>query len=492
MKLFVSSLSSGETKPVIQPTIKDFRYGADYAISSNSDVWSGVNQERVEFMAWKYGIRSTVFEESTSTPVSRDQYTQGIFESSIYWLTDRYNNGTYAVDIPDYYSDTWTSAGVSAFPVAVLGEAKPTRYPNLGTQMMYISGGLVGIQLDVPYTDWDKGLTPSVGVDPDESPNANIIATGTNGDGMILGYLTTSIQGNIGYSYRNGQEGTRQLYEKYLQGGRNSSDSKVSLGEWFDSYEITSRADISYPSTSRVMDTTDIYTVEQNIDNVEANLEAKTIPNGGWYNNFTHWWSANMFNFESFYSRLKTVKDRNSEICWDAGMSEAVGYLWFKDMITGVAFNGSVITVNIDNKYNLDLTKIFTPISIEIDLTGTSLSGKNITANQGRVRSLGSDKFIVEVYATSLSTTISQTSNPDYINLDYPVLLTDNFMTDTLTVTTDVLTKVTLFSDEVGTVIERKYTDSDSHVFTGLSSGQTYYLGIMSRENKTIIETITT
>lgn len=499
MKLFASSLSQGSSTPIQDPLLKRLRYGADYIISNNTDTYS-TNAMEVEYLSYKYGIRGTVFETASISNVNREVYTMNIFECSIYWPTDTYYNGNNITSIPDYYSGTWSSSGVAAFPNAVLGAAKPLRYPNIGTQQMYMSGGLIGVQLDVLYTDWDKGIgneglnNPSK--DPDESASAVIIATGTNGDGLqgMLGYLNTSPQGNKSYSYRNGQEGTWQVYAKYMLQGRNSTASVYSDNQWFDTFLKSDRIDVSCPSTTRIVDTTinPDYTFQESVNKAESELNLKTIPNSNWYNNFAHWHSTNMGDFETFYTMLRSVIDANTEFVWLAGMSEAVSYNWFADMITNVSFNGSVISVAIDNVNNIDLSLISCPVSIEIDLTGTGLQGKNIQSNNGRVRNLGSDRFIVEIFADSLQTAIIETASPDYYNFDNPSVTGESFVTDTLTIDTDMLTVATLFSDTSGTIVERKTSNSLQHIFTGLSTGQTYYLGIMSRENKSIIQTINT
>src|SRR5690606_17242551 len=70
--------------------------------------------------------------------------------------------------------------------------------------------------------------------------------------------------------------------------------------------------------------------------------------------------------------------------------SKAFVFIRFKDMFLGSDTNG------INNA--IDPTRITTPISIEIDLSGTALAGKNIASDQAvMVRSLGSNKWIINV-----------------------------------------------------------------------------------------------
>ena len=101
---------------------------------------------------------------------------------------------------------------------------------------------------------------------------------------------------------------------------------------------------------------------------------------------------------------------------------------------------------------------------------------------------LGDNKWIVDV-AINRPTRITA-GTPNYYDLEKPSVLSSVLVGSDLTITTDQETRVTLFSDEVGTVIERKYVDNTTHVFTGITTG-TYYLGVMNNTNRTIAETIT-
>lgn len=499
MKLFFTSLIP---QPVSTPTLKKFRYGFDYAISNCTDTY-GVNHENMEFLTMKYGFRSTVFESTSFSTVNRDEYTQNVFECCIYWNATFYADDGYK-SIPDYASAVWTSAGVAAFTNAVLGVSKPKNYPLKGTQMMYISDGRLGIQLDVPYTDWDKGIgyegINNPDVDPESSDTAEITATGTDGDSFDTNYAglsDTSPQGYKAFSYGQGMEDTWQLRALYQLAGRNSESSVVSTGEWFDEWSINKRSEISYPSTSRITDTDidPVYTIQENIDNVETNLNTKTIPDQGWYRNFTHWHSASMSDMETFLIMIKSVVDANPS-CWVAGMGEAVEYRWFRNMITGIEItNGSsdvTVNVTIENALDIPLDNIITPISIELNLIGTSLESKDITSDNGRVRSMGNNIFIIDVFVDSLETILTEDLTPDYYNFDDPVIIGNVYGSGTLTIDTDVLTVATLFIDTVGTVVERKLSDATQHVFTSLSGSTTYYLALMTRETKSIIETINT
>jgi hypothetical protein len=224
---------------------------------------------------------------------------------------------------------------------------------------------------------------------------------------------------------------------------------------------------------------------------IKDKIETVTIPTNGWYNNFTHWHTADLVLMDEFYAALQETNTANN--CWFAGMSEASEYRWFLDMITsttaGMIDSSCIVSVTIDNVHNLPINHIVTPISVEIDLSSTVLSGKNITSNKGGVLSLGADKYIVEVNASDLVIEITE-GIQDYFDVVNPVMLSSTLDGSDLTITTDQKTVITLFSDQIGTVVNRTYSLDTSNVISGVASG-TYYVGIMNNTNKTIIEEIT-
>lgn len=495
MKLFFTSLPVNEFN--IPTTLQRFRYGADYAISSNTDTYAA-NVEEMEFLSMKYSVRGTVFEQSQTSLVSRDVYTQNTLEESIYWLTNNYHNGTSIVAIPDYTAATWSSAGVAAFPNAILGAPKPLQYPNIGTQMMYMSSGLIGVQLSVAFTDWDKGIGNegvfNPVVDPQKSDVATITSTGTNGDGFPSDYFNTSP--NKAGSYSSGQQGTWQVYANHGITWRNSSAGGNVPDTYFDEWDITQRSELTYPSSVRYTDGVSMSgTFPERVIWISDKITTVSIPGGGWFRNFTHWHTATVSDMELLYIELKNISDTEVEEAWFAGVSEATEYSWFRNMVTGINAVQSganvTVTVTIDNVFNLDLTHIITPISIEVDLSKTVLTGLDIVSDVGRVRSLGNDIYIVDVYADSLETVLTF-GTADYISLDYPAVTLQTFNSGTLIINTDLLTVATLFSDQNGTVVERKNSNATAHTFNGLASGTTFYLAIMTRENKSIIKTINT
>jgi hypothetical protein len=492
MKLFLSNIT--QTTKEVPTQVQRFRYGKDYAISSNTDTF-GVGAPEMEFLSWKYGVRSTVYESMNGSAVIRDQYTQKIFECSIYWLANKYSDPTDKA-IPDYTSSNYSSLGEAAFNV-IDGDPKLQRYPNNGTQLFHITGGRLGVKLNRALNSWDmgqEGITLSDTFDPTNITDDSLFIdeVGTEGDGFSATFaknINTSPQRHKCFSYSFGQEGTWQQKAQYFLSGRNSESGNNNTGDYFDAWDIEQRYQISHPSSTRITDTM-VGDDATKVSWIKDKIETVTIPTNGWFNNFTHWHTADLGLMELFYTALQETDSLNN--CWFAGMSEASEYRWFLDMITGTTagFIGSscFVTVSINNVHNLPISHIITPISVELDLTGTSLDGKDIKSNKGGIVSLGSNKYIVEVNATDLVIEVTE-GVQEYYELVNPTLLSSNLVVNDLTITTDQNTVLTLFSDEIGTVIERKYNKDNSHVFSGIVSG-TYYLGIMNNTNSTIIETI--
>jgi len=471
-----------------------FRYGKDFAISSNSDIDS-TNTNQMEFYSVKYGVRSTIYEESSGNAVVKDVYKQNAIEESLYFPTDKVYSDRTIIFIPDYYNSTYSASGAAFYEGVSIGDPKPLRYPNNGTQMMYMTNGRIGVKLNQAYSDWDKGVG-SIGInnpakDPINTSSLVIESTGSEGDGfseMFNIYSRTSLQGWRSFAYRQGQQGTWQGQQIAI-GGRNSESGGNVSGDYFDDWLIENRSQLSSPSSTRITDTfftgdnsTRVAWIKDKIDNV-------TSISGGWFRNFTHFWSADMSLMEAFYTMLGTYDN-----AWFCGMSEAVDYRWIFDMVTKIDFlqidnNTLVSSVVVNNKYGLNLNYINDKtISCEIDLTGTLQQGLDIQTDVGKVVKLGDDKWIVDV-AINRPTKITA-GTPNYYDLDKPSVLSSVLVGSDLTITTDQETRVTLFSDEVGTVIERKYIDNNTHVFTGITTG-TYYLGVMNNTNRTIVETIT-
>tara|TARA_R110002020_G_scaffold93467_2_gene225497 strand:+ start:2751 stop:4217 length:1467 start_codon:yes stop_codon:yes gene_type:complete len=485
IRLLLSSISNSNVN--VPSSLKELRYGKSYVIASNTDTYSAATSKQIEIYSLKYGVRSTVFEFGSSNTVIRDVYTQGVFEESIYFRTDMCSLNGVVQNIPDYESSTYTSSGAAVYPNINIGDPKLTRYPNMGTQMMFMTDGADGVKLDRDFTDWDKGIGSGNNppFDPESTDGLVIESEGVNGDsllGLWLDHKGTSSQHHKTISYRNGQQGTPQLYQKYVKGGRTSVTGGNVTGDYFDDLDVGT----NYPSSTRLTDSDMTGSITERVDWIKDKISTETIPNGGFYRNFTHWHSALMSDMEALYIGLEDVSDDD---CWFSGMSECIEYSVFKNAIT--SFNAIVVGDSIQVYVRVDdtdLTTIVTPVNIEVDVTGTPLEGVDIVSSVGEILSLGSNRYLIEVFATNKTTTISE-GVQYYLDTVKPSVLTSGLDGSDLTVTTDQETKMTLFSDESGTVIERKYNNDTTHVFNSISSG-TYYLGVINNTNRSIIETI--
>ena len=269
MRLFSSSINTTSSGVDVPSSIKRFRYGKDYSISSNTDTF-GVNASEMEYLSWKYGVRSTVYEGMTNNPVNRDQYKQNVFECSIYWLANKYSDPT-DLATPDYTSSNYSASGESAFNVTN-GDPKLQRYPNNGTQLYYITDGRLGVKLNRPLNSWDRGEEGGASSDSFDPTNITdntlfIESYGTEGDGFEATFnnnINTSPQRHKCISYSFGQEGTWQQKAEYFLSARNSEAGDNVSGDYFDEWDISERYQISQPSSTRITDTMVLFRTKRN------------------------------------------------------------------------------------------------------------------------------------------------------------------------------------------------------------------------------------
>ena len=294
-------------------------------------------------------------------------------------------------------------------------------------------------------------------------------------------------------SYRNGVwPGMNMNGAFYLQ-CRNSAystsgDSETWYGKSYDgvflglpSNKIPDRIGASQlvssiifrPSSTRWWDAVKANTLtkQESLDYQSSELH-KTINNGGWMNNFTHWHDVNsasdpgmkLNSYDDYFGVLKDAAGNNYVHYCSYG--EASEYMMFRLSVKNVAarqvgnrvklavhvsdpFKNEVVAqTGIDGK--MPVRRVNTPLSIIVDLTGTFLSGKNVKTTYGKSINLGDNKVLVEVPFPPnnegvIEIEIFDNVIPEWLTLNSPVISDVNYSDNILTFRTDVPCYSSLF-----------------------------------------------
>lgn len=186
-------------------------------------------------------------------------------------------------------------------------------------------------------------------------------------------------------------------YNKSFIGAPNKAynNTLTEVGEWMNrrsTYRLWNQA------TSVGIEQA-LYIISNSIDNA--------YQNSGWFTNFSHWRdmlsSEITFNnlYKPYFDLIKSKTYYNDiHFC---SWGEAVEYMVFREMIKNVAMckNGIkdelIIAIDVDNKFNINTDLLYTPISLEINLTGTILEGKNVLIKGGTIINTGENIYIVEI-----------------------------------------------------------------------------------------------
>lgn len=400
----------------------------------------------------------------------------GLYQRSDFWV----NPSTNAQEqIPDYYLDTWTAAGAAAFANAVQGQAKAERYPNHGQQMFDMSGGAYGFNVATNSFGASNGYELYEHISRQLSYFKN------------LANLTISCG-----SYTNGRpEGSILLPPKML-GLRNSSYSWDGNGNI--KYAGLTRQDmISCPSTTRTWDAVNEGRFPDQATSLAYKKSeiARAITAGGCDSDFMHWHtlyekSPNDVAFFNLLFQAMNEQIGSSDV-WRAGNNEVFEYYAIKQSINKIgsfisngkayvalrlsdAFAGTE-TNAISNAVPLHLLE--TPISVQLDLNGTVLAGKNLKSAQATtLRNLGSNIWLANVAPINsykngyMIFEIEEASNSDQVY--DPVVPTINRSGNTVTankkckfvvwrkaigaddVTTDTVHRTTSFSNSLNYVFD--------------------------------------
>ena len=507
------------------------RYGAKMTYTEQTDTIKATSRYAVEYYAHKHGARVGAFINNLQIDLedikSAEKYGSCRFDvyfPTPYW----FNPETKVIEIiPDYTSTQWTQKGIDTFgyleegvikingSAVAVGDTKTVNTPNVGPQMFTYSNGKYGwsageigqsaayerIRLHEEQVKWFYGL---------------------------LGRYPSA------FSYQIGQAGGAAVDIAFFLRGRNSStvhwsnpsEANTSYGKDADSnflglpyVELTRELLASTPCSTRFWDWVVINgaTVEQSLNAIEQLVDI-TLVNGGWVNNFTHWHNARdtandnlkLRIYDAYFARIAAAGGSNNIHYCSYG--EAAEYLMAKMCVDNVAayvkgnrvrvaislkdpFEGEILVQSgLSGKIPFDRINI--PVSIEVDLSGTPLAGKNIISNFGQVINNGSGNVIVEVpIPRDLSGVIEielyDSIQPQWLSVNKPVISNVQVSGDKATFETNIPCYSSLFEvssvDDVELYGER-YTDklkTKHEVKIGVGASKS--IGVCTSTGKTAI-----
>ncbi|MDF2418487.1 hypothetical protein GWP85_13380 [Acinetobacter beijerinckii] len=388
-------------------------------VSHNTDRLIDHHYALAEMYAFKHNVQCTsflhAFGETTATTLNGETFFEntnygetlkavhnsGRISFGLYWRSDIWVNPLTGVQetIPDYYSKKWTSLGKQYFPKVVVDSSKSDRYPNHGQQLFDESEGAFGYDM----------INQAIGV-------SNLSETYLHTEQQLNHIREISGLDLTSGSFTNGAQGGWNVLMPKLFGMRNSAYG-YSGSNGNIKYSGLSREEMMMQaSTCRGWDAVNAGQITNQVEalNYSASEIDRAIVAGGLYSEFMHWHSlyrsGDTAFFEPFMQMINTAI--NGRDVWRAGNNEVNEYyviansierigsymargkayiaIQFKDLFIASDTNG------ISNA--IDPTRMTTPISISIDLNGTSLAGKNIYSRQAQtVRNLGLNIWIVNV-----------------------------------------------------------------------------------------------
>lgn len=414
-------------------------------VSTNTDRLIDNKYALAELNAFKYNVQCTSFLHSLGDLIGENTnygdtikalHNTGRISFGLYWRTDRWVNPLTNVQeaIPDYNATVWSATGAATFKNAVLGEAKLVRYPNHGQQMYDISDGDFGYDM----VNGVMGASNTSETLLHTEQQVNYIKDISNLE------LTSA-------SYTNGAQGGWNVLIPKFFGVRNSVHTWSGNTGNIKYLGLTRTEMMQEASTTRTWDAS--RTAGQFLGDKAASIAytktqiARAISSGGWFSDFMHWHSlydtSDTTFFEPFMEMIDVAID-GADV-WRAGNNEVNEYYVLANSIDKIGsyvhdnrafvfirFNDMFADTNTNGIANeIDPTKIITPISIEIDLSGTTLAGKNIGSTQATtVRNLGLNKWVVNVLPVNtfkngyMTFALEESANTDQLYTDTRPVLT--------------------------------------------------------------------
>lgn len=472
--------------------------GHKAVVSFDTDRLKDNKFELAEISLFKYNLQGTSFLNPYGVQNNENADYSGLISKldktgrisfGIYVRTDSWINpvnGNLEV-IPDYNATVWSSAGAAYFDVTS-GTAKTARYPNHGQQFYDLTSGRLGY-------DYINGVAGQ----SDMAESFGLIANHINYFYELSGLtLTTG-------SYENGRTEIARLLIPYMLGLRNSSYSYTGDSN-IDNSAVQRLSSISRASSTRSWDAfrSNQFASLQDALTYAAGEIDKALLSYGWFNEFMHWHSLYEQNtpedFDTIFSAFGNAT-LNKDI-WAAGYNEAVEYAFLRDTIdlVGSFIDGDTVVIALGTQdrfkgtdtngipNNVDFSLLQTPVSIEIDLTGTPLSGKDIKCKQAySIRKLGSNKYIINIpFIRNEESFVSariEEGTPDYYSKDIPIV-TRSGNTFLCEMPCKWVIWKKLISDPIQNIREDSRYDYANSINIDIEDNYNYYIGFINKWRK--------
>lgn len=242
------------------------------------------------------------------------------------------------------------------------------------------------------------------------------------------------------------------------------------------------------------------------INNAKSALQ-QAIDEKGWYNDFSHWHWAELYGdknqFEQLMIEFKTLLNGINYL--PLGASEAIEYMWLRKQFKrgGLYQDGNelVLLSEVINNSNLPYGVIDSTLSVQIDLTGTILEGKEIMSNADILK-VASNNFIIQVpyskYDGFRTVRIKETTTPNYLDFSLPTVTRAQKSGSDLTVATDKPTNIVVFTTPTSAELYQASLVSRSNIMNNNHTiklpdvtGKDVYVGAITKEKQTTLLKVT-
>lgn len=419
----------------LQPT--KHKYGSDATVTYTTDQIKD-DYAGKEILGFKYNFNLHAF----ITPFYNDQnlleeiYDTGLIGYGIYYQTEFWQNPVTKMieSIPDFYQSTWSqkAADSGLISQSQVGTSKTVNYPNHGQQLYDLTNGRYGYDVANSVVGQIDVLTPAVKYYHDW-------------------YLNKFGQTVSNASYGYGRRQPRYIIKGWFLAIRNSAKDNY----W--NYDFNHEVATDKPMSEGI----NYLTKDVGLSRAEAIAQCNAtlnsaIENNGWYTDFSHWHTSLDTEYEEYLSSQRDVIGNRNVISLDYGT--AVEYQFLRRMVrrVGLYTDGNELVIITDTKdfEGLRLNQIHTTLSVEVDLTGTILQGKEIMGAD--IKKVATDKFIVEVPYTKRDgfnvVRLKETLTPSYLNFNTPTI-NANVNGNEVLITTDQKTKAVVYSVAKGGIL---------------------------------------
>lgn len=373
---------------------------------------------------------------------------------------------------------------------------------------------LIGHGIDAEINAFKENLQLTILISPStdstyEQQIKDVLKTGRFSSGVYFRAFLTEIQEQVDFHKK--VTGKHAGYWSYGNGTRDH-DSFVLENTLLT--RMSAGGNVGYDFTDRLSHTCATifnYNVRDygmlDALNDTQTMVTKAIAESGWYNDFSHWhWAENYGDkdqLEQFFTQQRNALNTTNSVTLGAG--EAVEYMWLRKQFKrgGLYQDGAdlVIISDVRNDAGLPLKVIDATLSIEVDLTGTILEGKEIKGIGDKgILKLGVNRFIVEIPYSKRdgfhTVRLKETTAPNYLDFSIPSVQTVIKSGDTLSVITDKPTNIVVFSVPTGgqlyqaSILKRNNIMQTNHEIdlTGIdTTNQDIYVGAITKEKQSVL-----